>query len=370
MARIRSVHPGLFTDETFVSLSADAQIFLIGLWTEADDQGVFEWKPVTLRMRLRPTKDGPVEVLLAELAEADCIRMYQHGGRNYGAIRNFRKYQRPKTPNAVHPITAEIRKYVALPGPASEVDTALPEPIPEIQPDELAEFPKSDPVRQPNFRNRRRSTADISEIEADKRTSFPRNGEIASQMEDGGKDVGEKNPPPPVSVAASGADAVVAAFLRLRDEHWPNESRLPAPTMTIRREAEQFLEAGGTPELIAEVLARGMAAQAAAGKSAPSSLKAYRLSLTDAIAGHNRPVAAAKPPERKVVAGRETQCRDPAVISEYARLDAWLTRNRFWVAAWGDEPTDEAQVRRRLAELHPVLWPDEAVPEMEMEGAA
>ena len=154
----------------------------------------------------------------------------------------------------------------------------------------------------------------------------------------------------------------MAAFLRLRDAHWPNESRLPAPAITIRREAEQFLAAGGTVDLITEVIARNMAKQGNAGKSAPSSLKAYRLSINDAIAGHNQPIAAAKVPERKVVAGRETQCRDQAVISEYVHLDAWANRNRFWVAAWGDEPTDETQVRQRLAQLEPILWPQGPTP--------
>jgi hypothetical protein len=69
MARIRSVHPGLFTDEAFVQLSPSAQIFWIGLLTESDDHGVFEWKPVTLKMRLLPLCDGSVEPLLQELVD-------------------------------------------------------------------------------------------------------------------------------------------------------------------------------------------------------------------------------------------------------------------------------------------------------------
>jgi hypothetical protein len=134
MARIRSIHPGLFTDEAFVILSDAAQIFFLGLWTEADDQGVFEWKPMSLRMRLRPTKDGPVEPLLAEIVAAERILRFEMGGRHYGAIRNFRKYQRPKKPNAIHPITEEIRTYVALTAPSSELDDVedaqvLPEPV-------------------------------------------------------------------------------------------------------------------------------------------------------------------------------------------------------------------------------------------------
>lgn len=151
MARIRSIHPGLFTDEAFVSLSSDAQVFLMGIWTECDDQGVFEWKPVTLRMRLRPTKDGSVDSLLSELETANCIRSYELSGRKYGAVRNFRKYQRPKRPNAIHLMTDEIRTYVAL-------------------------------------------SASCSEQEHDEDGVIPPKGEIAPQMEDGGDNRMKKEP--------------------------------------------------------------------------------------------------------------------------------------------------------------------------------
>ena len=114
MARIRSVHPGLFTDEAFVSLSDAAQVFFIGLWTEADDQGLFEWKPLTLRMRLRPARDGSVDDLLAELEAANCVARLTVCGRQLGAIRNFRRFQRPKKPNAIHVLPDEFRTYVGL----------------------------------------------------------------------------------------------------------------------------------------------------------------------------------------------------------------------------------------------------------------
>ncbi len=112
MSRIRSVHPGLFTDEAFVCLSDAAQIFFIGLWTECDDQGAFEWKPVQLRLKVRGNRDGSVEPLLAELEDANCIRSYEHNGRKYGLVRNFQRYQRPKKPNSAHFIPPEFRTYV------------------------------------------------------------------------------------------------------------------------------------------------------------------------------------------------------------------------------------------------------------------
>lgn len=162
MPRIRSVHPGLFTDEAFASLSSDAQVFLIGLWTEADDQGVFEWKPVSLRMRLRPTKDGDVAPFLAELESANCIASYEHGGRKYGAIRNFRRFQRPKRPNSAHFIPPEFRTYVGL-------------------------------------------SQSIPEQELDDEAPFRTMGETAEQMEDGEKEEGEGKEKKKDNIAPNGA---------------------------------------------------------------------------------------------------------------------------------------------------------------------
>jgi len=114
MARIRSIHPGLFTDEAFAMLSSDAQVFLIGIWTEADDRGVFEWKPVTLRMRLRPSKDGDVTHLLDELTAVNSVKRFTVDGRSYGAIRNFRKWQRPEKPKIRHPLPDELLEFVGF----------------------------------------------------------------------------------------------------------------------------------------------------------------------------------------------------------------------------------------------------------------
>ncbi|MCR4524709.1 hypothetical protein [Bosea sp. 47.2.35] len=118
MARIRSIHPGLFSDEVFVALSAQAQVFWIGLLCDADDQGVFEWKPVSLKMRILPAAVSDVSSLLDELEAHKLIRRYESGGATFGAIRNFCRYQRPKWPRAAHPVTAEIRSFTAADGKA------------------------------------------------------------------------------------------------------------------------------------------------------------------------------------------------------------------------------------------------------------
>lgn len=113
MSRIRSIHPGLWTDEDFVTLSAFARLLFMGLWNECDDKGLFEWKPLTIKMRLMPADNVDAAALLDEIAAAGCIRKYEVGGKAYGAVRNFCKFQRPKKPNDIYPATAEILEFCA-----------------------------------------------------------------------------------------------------------------------------------------------------------------------------------------------------------------------------------------------------------------
>lgn len=120
MARIRSIHPGLTTDEAYMQMTAYAKAAWPNLWTECDDQGVFEWKPVVLKARLLPADNVDFAELLAELERLGCVLRFESGGKSYGAVRNFRRYQRPKKPNKVHPLTPEARTFVALSEPSSE----------------------------------------------------------------------------------------------------------------------------------------------------------------------------------------------------------------------------------------------------------
>ncbi|RFD18726.1 hypothetical protein DY926_15225 [Komagataeibacter melaceti] len=111
MARIRSIHPGIYTDEGFATLSMAARVLLIGIWNHADDGGGFEWKPLTLKMRIFPADAVDVSALLDELAGADAITRYEHDGRSYGAVRNFGKWQKPKKPSRFCPMPEQVRKY-------------------------------------------------------------------------------------------------------------------------------------------------------------------------------------------------------------------------------------------------------------------
>ncbi|NUB17224.1 hypothetical protein GAY28_35745, partial [Azospirillum brasilense] len=114
MARIRSTFPGQWTDEDFVGCQPLARLLIIGLRNEADDQGVFEWKPVGLKMKLMPVDNVDMEALLADLeAHRQIIKFTAHG-KVYGAIRNFVRFQRPKKPTKVHPLPADLHDWVRM----------------------------------------------------------------------------------------------------------------------------------------------------------------------------------------------------------------------------------------------------------------
>lgn len=111
MSRIRSVHPGLATDEVYMAMTMPAKAAWPLLWTECDDCGAFEWKPLVLKARIFPADNIDFETILAEFERLGCVTSYEHGGRKFGLVRNFTLYQRPKKPQSRHFIPDELRTF-------------------------------------------------------------------------------------------------------------------------------------------------------------------------------------------------------------------------------------------------------------------
>jgi hypothetical protein len=146
-----------------VAVSMAARMLLLGLGVESDDKGVFPWKPSTIKMRIFPADTIDVVPLLDELIDAGLIMRFEAEGKSYGAIRNFRKHQRPKTPNDVYPAPSNVLNYVGLTGSNSETKAA-----------DEDQFPAK------------------GEMKAVNEGPFPPKGEIAIQMEDvGGREGGK-----------------------------------------------------------------------------------------------------------------------------------------------------------------------------------
>jgi len=162
MSRIRSIHPGFFTDEDIVSVSMAARMLFLGLGVEADDKGIFEWKPLTLKMRIFPADSIEVAPLLDELHAAGKVLAYEIDGKRFGAIGNFAKYQRPKSPNDIHPAT-----------------------------DEALEFTGHSEKKIPHKEEAKPHNGEMNGVKV---APFPQKGEIPPQMEEGEDDGEELSP--------------------------------------------------------------------------------------------------------------------------------------------------------------------------------
>ena len=114
MARIRSIHPGIASDEAFMQMSMPAKAAWPILWTECDDQGVFEWKPIVLKARIFPADNVDFEVVLAEYVALDCIQMREIDGKRFGFVRNFCRFQKPKHPSHRYILPPDLRLFVGL----------------------------------------------------------------------------------------------------------------------------------------------------------------------------------------------------------------------------------------------------------------
>lgn len=150
MSRIRSIHPGIFTDEAFMSASLAARMLVMGIWGQAWDDGVFEWKPLTLKARIFPVDSVDMTELLTELEGLSFICRFSANDRPYGAIRNFRKWQKPKMPNASGVLPEELRKYVGL----KSEDFSNPSPKPPLMEDggrEREEEEEANDQQQPPY---------------------------------------------------------------------------------------------------------------------------------------------------------------------------------------------------------------------------
>lgn len=112
MPRIRSMHHGQWSDEDFVAMSYPARLLALAVRNVADDHGIFEWKPLTLKMQLMPADNVAVSDLLTEMVANNIVIQFTEKGKQFGAIRNFMRWQRPKKPSYQHPAPEQVLEYV------------------------------------------------------------------------------------------------------------------------------------------------------------------------------------------------------------------------------------------------------------------
>lgn len=98
MARIRTIKPSIWSDDTFADLSRDARLLAIGLISMADDQGRFVASVAAVSGYVFPHDDLPPAAVKRWLAEiekkaANMVTFYAVDGRRYGAFRQWRTHQ-------------------------------------------------------------------------------------------------------------------------------------------------------------------------------------------------------------------------------------------------------------------------------------
>lgn len=356
MARIRSIHPGIFTDESYMALSFAARELIKGIWCEADDGGVFDWKPATLKARIMPNDALDLASLLQELVEGRFIGRFEVGGRPYGAVRNFCKYQHPKKPTYPNPLPDKWRSWVGRaesssaphpvdPGtngePAADGGKTGREPLPD-QSGTGGEVVgnrcdrRSEPVL---------TGVGVGEGEKKEESSQAANTEIPAAQEAAAKSdtIGRVFHPDPKDrltgeVARAEAVPLIAIFDQVRNRHFPAAQR-PWPLATDAQTAIEWREAGKsaglTDEAIAEIVeqtcerqCRKMLERKAAP---PRALGIFRDDVKADLARAGGAPAHTEPVTLSVV-GTSQDPRWPL------RVKGWLKHGGWDVSLWGPEP--------------------------------
>lgn len=93
MAYIRSVKASFFTSDDIVTLSPLARLLYIALWTEADREGRFTWRPGNFKLRFLPGDQCEINSLCTELLESGLVVTYQLDAKTYAEIPTFKRHQ-------------------------------------------------------------------------------------------------------------------------------------------------------------------------------------------------------------------------------------------------------------------------------------
>ncbi len=96
MPRSRMIKPEFWDDEKLATISRDARLTFIGMWTHSDDYGVVKGHPAWLKNKIYPyeeIKQSEFQKWLNELEKLLCILPFECEGEKYFYIRAFIKHQ-------------------------------------------------------------------------------------------------------------------------------------------------------------------------------------------------------------------------------------------------------------------------------------
>lgn len=97
MARIRSIKPEFFKHEELFKAEKESglplRIAFSGLWTVADREGRFKWRPSSIKLDVLPFDDVDMNNVLGALISFGFIRKYSVDGKEFGYIPSFKDHQ-------------------------------------------------------------------------------------------------------------------------------------------------------------------------------------------------------------------------------------------------------------------------------------
>lgn len=106
MARIRTIKPDFWRDESLATVSPEACLLAIGLLNHCDDEGYFNANPKLVESDIFPLRElsKKTTVLIQELCTIGYLELFQgDDGKTYGHVKNFEKHQviNKKTPSKI-----------------------------------------------------------------------------------------------------------------------------------------------------------------------------------------------------------------------------------------------------------------------------
>ncbi len=120
MPRQRFIWPDIWTDPVIGRLPPINQLFFIGCFSNADDEGRLLADPAYLRSAIFPYQDFPLDMIreIRDATAAKCknIVVYQVDGTEYIALTRWSRYQKPKypKPSNIPPLPEIVSGNVSL----------------------------------------------------------------------------------------------------------------------------------------------------------------------------------------------------------------------------------------------------------------
>jgi hypothetical protein len=152
MARIRNIKPEFFSHEELQDMEIEhpelhPMLVFSGLWTQCEWSGVFHWSVRKLNLSILPFLEFDLEKSLKYLEKHGFIKKFSRGGKDYGYVYNFTRYQaisgNEKTQELKYPVPAEKELERDYTDTVPEQSQDSPKTIPGQESD-YTESPDSD----------------------------------------------------------------------------------------------------------------------------------------------------------------------------------------------------------------------------------